>query len=251
MAHEGITVRTADGYCPAHVFTPRGGEGSHPGVILFMDGFGIRQTLFNMAQRMADGGFVVMLPDLFYRIGAYEPIDVPKAFAGGDVRKAVENLIGKPTTPALALKDTAAFIEYLKHRPDVSVPRLGVVGYCMGGAIALAAAGIYPESIAAAASFHGGNLATDSDVSPHTLAAAMNASIYVAAAENDPSYPPEMAALLEQALEAAGVEHHCETYPGAVHGWTMPDTPRFNAIATEHHWREVLAFFGRTLSKTQ
>ncbi len=250
MAPEAITIQTADGQCPAYVFTPPA-PGRYPGVLLFMDGFGIRPTLFHMAQRMAGGGFVVLLPDLFYRIGSYPAIDVPKVFQSPDVRKAVEGLIGKPTNPALALKDTASLVEYMSHRSDVAGPHLGAVGYCMGGAIALGAAGLYPDSIAAAASFHGGNLAIDSDVSPHRLATKMKASVYVAAAEKDTSYPPEMALLLEQALQAAGVEHRCETYLGAVHGWTMPDTPRFNADATERHWRELFAFFRETLIKPE
>ena len=245
MEHELITM--LDGKCPGHIFTPAG-RGRWPGVILFMDGFGIRPTLFNMAQRMADGGYVILLPDLFYRIGTYEPLDLKKVFSAGDVRKTIAEMIGHPTNLQMAVKDTADFVEYLVSREDVVGSTLGATGYCMGGAFSLASAGVYPDRIVAAASFHGGNLVTSSTVSPHLLAPAMKATIYVAAAENDPSYPPEMAAQLEQALTRAGVKHYCEVYEGAAHGWTMPDTPRYNHEAAERHWRELFAFFARTLS---
>ena len=246
MEHELISIAAPDGECPGHVFTPHG-QGRWPGVILFMDGFGIRPTLFNMAQRLADAGYVVLLPDLFYRIGPYEPLDLTKVFSSGDVRAAVAERIGHPTNLQLAVNDTASFVACLESRDDVSGRGLGATGYCMGGAFALASAGVYPDHIVAAASFHGGNLVTSSPVSPHALAPAMKGSIYVAAAENDPSYPPEMAAELEKALSLAGVDHRCEVYEGAVHGWTMPDTPRYNHEAAERHWRKLFEFFSRML----
>ncbi len=247
MEHELTVIPTLDGKCPGHVFAPPG-QGPWPGVLLFMDGFGIRPTLFHMAQRLADGGYVVLLPDLFYRIGAYPPLDLEKVFATGDVRKAIAERIGHPTDLELAVKDTASFIACLASREDVAGRGFGATGYCMGGAFSLASAGAYPDQIVAAASFHGGNLVTSSLVSPHVLAPAMRASIYVAAAEDDPSYTPEMAAQLEQALTLAGVDHLCEIYEGAAHGWTMPDTPRYHHEAAERHWRSLFQFFRKNLS---
>ena len=114
--------------------------------------------------------------------------------------------------------------------------------------MSLTAAGTYPDRIAAAASFHGGNLAADSELSPHRLAPRIAGRVYVAGADQDDSYPPEMAALLEQALSDAGVDHRCEIYPGALHGWTMKDFPIYNLAAAERHWEELLALFAGTLS---
>ena len=107
----------------------------------------------------------------------------------------------------------------------------------MGGGMALTAAGTYPDRIAAAASFHGGNLATDDPFSPHLLASSMAGRIYVAGAEEDQSYPPQMAERLERALTSAGIDHRCETYPAARHGWTMTDFPVYDAAAADRHWR--------------
>ena len=124
--------------------------------------------------------------------------------------------------------------------------KVGAVGFCMGGGMAIVAAGTHPERFAAVASFHGGNLATDAPTSPHLVAPTLKAEVYVAAAENDRSYPPEMAERLEAALAQAGVRYAAETYPAA-HGWMMPDFPVYDRSAAERGWDAMLALFERTL----
>jgi carboxymethylenebutenolidase len=245
MSHEQLSIRTPDGDCPTHIFKP-GGSGPWPAAIFYMDGLGIRPTLFEMGQRLADAGYLVLLPDLFYRAGAYAPLEPKKVFAAGDIRAALAHLF-RSIDNRRAGEDTKAFLAYLDTRRDVAGSRIGTTGYCMGGAISLTEAGTYPDRIAVAASFHGGNLATDSEMSPHLLAPKMKGRIYVAGADQDSSYPPEMAARLEKALDDAGVDHRCEIYPGALHGWTMTDFPVYNEAAAERHWRELLALFASRL----
>lgn len=239
MPHERLSIRTRDGDCPAYVFTPEG-EGPWPAVLFFMDGFGIRQTLFDMAQRLADGGYVVLLPDLFYRAGPYEARDARKIFAEGTMEAELGPLFAS-TDNRRAAEDCEAFIAYLDGRADVRGAKIGATGYCMGGGVALTVAGTYPDRIAAAASFHGGYLAHDSDLSPHLLAPRMKGGIFVAGADDDPFYPPEMADRLDKALTDAGVEHDCKIYEGALHGWTMKDFPVYNEEAGERHWRALFA----------
>jgi carboxymethylenebutenolidase len=246
MSDEQVSISTQDGDCPAYVFTPSG-SGRHPGVIFYMDGLGIRPTLFEMGQRLASHGYLVLVPDLFYRAGHYEPLDPKEVFASSDARAAIGHLFAS-TDNRRAGQDTEAFLAYLDSREDVVGAKVGTTGYCMGGAISLTAAGTYPDRIAAAASFHGGNLATDSELSPHRLAPAIAARVYVAGADQDNSYPPEMAARLDQALSEAGVDHRCEIYPGALHGWTMADFPVYNEAAAERHWDELVALFADTLT---
>jgi carboxymethylenebutenolidase len=240
-----VPIGTKDGVCPTWVFTPADG-GRHPAAIFYMDGLGIRPTLFEMGQRLADHGYVVLVPDLYYRAGPYDALDPKEVFASGDVRGALGHLLGS-TDNRRAAEDTEAFLDYLDTRADVAGPKVGTTGYCMGGAISLTAAGTYPDRIAASASFHGGNLATDTELSPHLLAPEMKARVYVAGADQDNSYPPEMAARLEQALGDAGVDHRCEIYADAMHGWTMADFPVYNHDAAERHWRELIALFNTTL----
>lgn len=196
---------------------------------------------------MAEYGYVVLVPDLFYRAGRYEALDPKKVFASSDVMGAIGHLLSS-TDNRRAGEDTEAFLAYLDSREDVAGAKVGTTGYCMGGAMSLTAAGTYPDRIAAAASFHGGNLATDSDLSPHRLSPRIAARVYVAGADHDDYYPPEMAARLDQALSDAGVDHRCEIYPGALHGWTIKDFPVYNEAAAEHHWDELLTLFADTLA---
>lgn len=244
--HSTTTIRTAEGDCPAHVFTPEAGSGPWPGVLFYMDGLGIRDTLLAMGQRLANAGYLVLLPDLYYRAGPYEPLDPMKVFASDSVRDAIWPLYST-TNNTRAASDTAAFLAWFDQCPDWAGGRIGTTGYCMGGGMSLTAAGTYPERIGAAASFHGGSLATDDPASPHLLAPKMKARVLVAGAVEDESYPPEMAERLERALTEAGVEHTCETYPGALHGWTMPDFPVYDEPAAERHWRELIALYRESL----
>ena len=246
MPSEQTTIKTRDGQCPSHVMTPASG-GPWPAIIFYMDAGGIRPAVVDMAQRLADAGYVVLLPDLFYRHGPYGPF-VPKEVFAGDFRAILGPLMAT-TGNDKAAEDTQALLAYLDTRGDVAGRKLGAVGFCMGGGMALAAAGTYPERFAAVASFHGGNLATDAATSPHRLAPTLKAEIYVAAAENDGSYPPEMAERFETALAQAGVRYSAETYPAA-HGWMKPDFPVYDHAAAERGWAGMLALFERTLGRS-
>jgi carboxymethylenebutenolidase len=246
MARQEASIRTADGDCRASVFTPGEGAGPWPAAIFFMDGLGIRPVLFEMAQRLADAGFVVLLPDLYYRAGSYEPLDVGAVFASGDVRAKLAPFMGS-TDNQRAAQDTQAFLDYLQDRGDVSGTRVGTTGYCMGGAISLTVAGTHPERVAAAASFHGGSLATDSELSPHLLADRIQGRVYIGAADNDNSYPPSMAARLVEALMGSSVDHRHDLYVGAAHGWTMADFPIYHADAAERHWTALINLFAESL----
>lgn len=245
MPHEEVTISTRDGSCRAHVFTPRDEQGG-PAIIFYMDAGGIRPAALQMAQRLAEAGYVVLLPDLFYRYGPYGPF-VPKEVFKGDVRAILGPLMAT-TGNDKAAEDTEAFLAYLDTRTDIKGGKIGAVGFCMGGGMAIAAAAAYPDRFAAVASFHGGNLATDAPSSPHRSAARLKAEVYIAAADHDDSYPPAMAARFEKALDEAGVRYRAETYHSA-HGWMKPDFPVYDPVAAERGWTEMLTFFDRTLKQ--
>jgi len=244
MKQEHVSIRAKDGQCAVQVFAPDG-AGPWPAVIFYMDAFGIRPAMVEMAAHVASAGYVVLLPDLFYRFGPYGPL-APKEVLAGDFRATIGPMMAS-TDNHKAAEDTQAFLAYLDTRGDVDGEKVGTVGFCMGGGMALTAAGIYPERVAAAVSFHGGNLATDQPTSPHLLAPKIKAEVYVAGADNDHSYPLEMAARLEAALTDAGVKHRCEIYEGKAHGWMKPDMPVYDAAAAERGWGELFALYGRTL----
>jgi carboxymethylenebutenolidase len=243
MPHEQIMIVTKEGQCPAHVFSPEGGAGG-PAIIFYMDAGGIRPVVLAMAQRLANAGFMVLLPDLFYRYGPYGPFD-PRAVFQGDVRAILGPLMAT-TGPLKAAIDTGAFLAYLDGRTDVHGDKAGAAGFCMGGGMAIAAAGKWPERFAAVASFHGGNLATAAEDSPHTFVNDVKAEVYLAVAKEDPSYPPSMAAEFEQALQKSDVGYRSETY-SAAHGWMKPDFPVYDEQAAEYGWRQMLEFFHQKL----
>jgi carboxymethylenebutenolidase len=246
VGRQEIGIATGDGECPASLFTPTAGDGPWPGVIFFMDGLGIRPALAAMSQRLADEGYVVLLPDLFYRAGPYEPLDVQEVFASGSFREKVAPLM-ESTDNGRAAGDAGAFLDALQSHADCTGSRFGTTGYCMGGAVSLTVAGTYPDRIAAAASFHGGSLATDTDLSPHRLVDRIEGRLYIGAADNDTTYPPEMAGRLIEALMAASVDHRHDLYVGAAHGWTMSDFPIYDEGAAERHWRELVGLYAATL----
>ena len=243
MPHEQATIITRDGECPVHVFTG-GADRNRPAIIFYMDAGGIRPTVLDMAERLSEAGYVVLLPDLFYRYGSYGPFD-PKEVFQGDVRAILGPLMAT-TSNTKAADDTESFLTYLDARLDVHGDKLGAVGFCMGGGMAITAAATWPDRFAAVASFHGGNLATDAPDSPHTYAPKLKAELYVAAAENDGSYPLVMSERFEHALHEAHVRYRAETYPAA-HGWMKPDFPVYDEAAAERGWHEMLVFFERTL----
>ena len=247
MSREDISIPTEDGACRAFAFTPSQGSGPWPAVILYMDALAVRPALLAMAQRMADGGYLVLLPDLFYRIGDYPPFDPKAVFASGNIREVLKDFFASTDNRRAGGPDTDAFLAWIDGRGDVAGTKVGVVGYCMGGAMALTAAGLHPDRIAAAASFHGGNLASDSEMSPHLLAPRIKARVYIGVADNDRSYPPEMAARFEAALDAAGVDYRSELYEGAAHGWTQADFPIYDAAADQRHWAALFDLFRETL----
>ncbi len=231
-----VSITTRDGSCPTYVFRPSG-KGPWPAALVYMDGVGIRPAMLELGERLATYGYFVFLPDLFYRSGPYEPMD-HTIFSDPEKRKILmEKFIG-PTTQEKVMSDTRAFIDYIAAQPDVKPGPIGTTGYCMGGLMSLTAAGTYPDEIVAAASFHGGRLATDSPDSPHRLAPKMKARVYVAGAVEDQGFPDEMKALLEKTLTDAHVDHTIETYP-AKHGWVFRDLPVYDAACAERHWKSL------------
>jgi carboxymethylenebutenolidase len=246
MARTDVSIPTPDGDARAFVFTPRG-DGPWPGVIFFMDAPAIRPALFEMSQRLADHGYYVLLPDMFWRAGPYEPIDIAKVFRDEAARREIFGKLMASTDPDKAMRDTGAFLDWMFAQAKVKGRKVGITGYCMGGGLALRAAGAFPDQVAAAASFHGARLATDAPDSPHLLAAKIKAKVLVAGADEDAGFPPEQADKLRAALDAAGVDNEVTIYWGAKHGYAPPDMPVYNPEAAERHWRELFELFDGTL----
>jgi len=232
-----IEITTRDGVCPAYVFKPAG-EGPWPAVLVYMDAVAIRPAMLELGERLATYGYYVLLPDLFYRSGPYEPFNAATLFSDPVQRKVLMEKFVAPANQPAIMSDTRAFLDYLHAQPDVRPGPIATTGYCMGGLMSLTAAGTYPDEIIAAASYHGGRLATDDPNSPHLLASKMKARVYVGGAIEDDSFPDAMKARLDEALTQAGVDHTIETYP-AKHGWVFPDLPVYDPAASERHYETL------------
>lgn len=243
MKHD-IAIKTQDGTAKAAVIKPEDGAATTKGVILYMDAFGPREALYWMGQRIADAGYTVLVPDLYYRSGEYGPFIARTAFSEESTKTRIRAMM-QTATQALTAQDGAAFIEALEAEGVTGA--IGTVGYCMGGARAITAAAHYPERIKAAASFHGGNLASEAQDSPHRLADRIKARVYVGVAGVDNSFPPEQSARLAEAFRVAGVDHAVENYVGMAHGWAVPDHSVYNKDGSERHFKRLLTLFEETL----
>lgn len=245
MSRAEVTITTPDGECAATLHTPDG-SGPWPAVILFPDAGGVRETFRGMADRLAGLGYTVLLPDVYYRAGGFEPFDMETVFSDPAERTRLMGLAGSLSNEEI-ISDAGEFLEFLAARPEVTGTGVGTTGYCMGGRASLLVAGSHPDRVAAAASFHGGRIAVEDDPnSPHLLAAHVLATVYVGGAENDGSYTPEQAVLLEDALTTAGVEHTLEFYPAA-HGFAVPDNATFDKDAAERHWAAMESLYAAAL----
>ena len=245
MNAERVRIVTLDGVVPCRLYSPDAGAAC-PAVIWFMDGMGIRPGLLGMAQRLAFEGYAVLVPDLYYRWGDYPPFDHATLQDDPAEQARIMELV-RTVTNAGAMRDTAAFLDFFDRHPRVRGGAVGCVGYCMGGPLALSAAGTFPDRVAAAASFHGANLATDRPDSPHLLAPKMRAKVYVGVAEIDPYLFPGETPRIEAALREAGVDHRLETIPGRRHGYALVGSHGYEREAYEQHWRRLLDLFRATL----
>ena len=242
-----VSIPTPDGDMRAFAFTPDEGMGPWPTAILFMDAPAIRPALFEMGERLAQAGYYVVVPDLFWRAGPYDPPDIRAARAGDPEAMAIFQKLRGSTGAGRQMTDTKACLDWLDQQPQADATKVGVTGYCMGGGIALRAAGTFPERIVAAAAFHGGNMATDEEKSPHRLAGAIKAKMLIAGADEDASFPPEQCQRLAVALKEAGVDAEVSIWPGCKHGWVPTDMPVYNPEGAERHWCELTKLFAQTL----
>jgi carboxymethylenebutenolidase len=245
MTQRSVLIATPDGTCDASLHTPSG-TGPWPAVIMFPDAGGARGTFRAMGQQLADLGYAVLVPNVYYRQGEYEPFDVATVFTDPAERARLMELATSLTEVGVA-GDTGAMLDFLAQQPEVAGTKVGTTGYCMGGSFALTAAGRFPDRVGAAASFHGGQIASTAPDSPHLLAGSMQATVYVAGAEDDASFDAEQFARLSTALIDADVPHTLVTYPAA-HGFAVPDNPTYDEGAAARHWQALKELYASTLA---
>jgi len=245
---------SADARAEAFVARPSGDESAQrPGVLLFMDAIGLRPRIGEMAQRIADWGYVVLAPNVFFRQGTKDELapttDLTDPGARDEFFKSAMPRV-QALTASRAETDIPLYLAALRSLPGVASGGVGAVGFCMGARLAVRAANLDP-GVAAVGGFHGGGLATERNDSPHRGLANARAEFVFGHADKDRSMGADAVAVLGEALRDAGLAARNEVYEGAAHGYTMSDTAVFDEAATERAFTELKGLFDRALSLTR
>ena len=246
MTEQNIQIPTAHGRTEAIIYAPKE-TGLWPGVIQYTDIGGIRASQQEMARRLSATGYVVLMPNVFYRTRGLPLFDFPLKFGEERTTKRLAELSAPLTVEAIT-SDASDYVDFLARQHSVKPGAMGVVGYCFTGKMALYTALARPDRIAAAASFHGGGLATSAPSSPHLiLGPSIKARLYFGHAINDKGMPPEAIEKLNLALRAWGGKYESEVYEGAYHGWTVPDSPVYNQAQADRAFEKLTSLFAEAL----
>lgn len=247
LVEQDVSITTPDGQADCYFVHPE--KGTHPGVLLWPDAFGLRPAMRQMAARLAASGYAVLA------VNPDDPKTKAPILPGGadssdpETRKTIMSMMA---TLDAGTHDTDAktFVDYLTAQPAVAKDRkMGTMGYCMGGPITMRTAAARPDRIGAAASFHGGRLVTDGPDSPHLRVPEMKAQYLFAIAANDDETEPEVKDVLRETFQQNGLEAEIEVYAGALHGWCPPDSRVYNEAQAERAWARLLALFERALAQ--
>jgi carboxymethylenebutenolidase len=253
VSDQAVTIKTPDGNCDALFIHPT--TGAHPGVVLWADAFGVRPAVHEVAKRLAEAGYAVLVPNPYYRVSKAPQYETAanvdfKDNAMWEKLKPLRESINAAGAPE---RDAAAFVAFLDAQAAVDKgKKIGTQGYCMGGALALRSAAAVPARIGAVASFHGGGLVTDKPDSPHLLAPKVKGRVLLAIAQNDDQKQPDAKDKLKEAFAAAKVPAEIEVYP-AQHGWCMPDMPVeggkpiYSKPEAERAWSRLLVLYKAAL----
>ncbi|MEO6772258.1 MAG: alpha/beta fold hydrolase [Kofleriaceae bacterium] len=230
-----VEIKTPDGSAPTYVWDNPG-----PSVLFLMDGIGMRPAIREVAARVAANGYRVVMPDLFYRMGAYTAPNPADLFKNPAVGKEWWGKVMATTNVESFKRDLGAYLDF------IAAPKIGCVGYCMGGRIAMVAAEMFPDRIAAAAAYHPGGLVTDQPDSPHLHVASIQAKVFIGAAKDDQSFTEDQQHTFDAALTQAGVDHQVVQFD-AKHGWVPSDTPVHDEAQAQQHFETLFALFGSSL----
>ena len=241
-----VEIKTADGTADAYFVHPD--KGKFPAVLIWPDIFGLRPTFKDMATRLAESGYSVLVINPFYRTQKAPTAPDHADFNDPATRQSLMALAGT-LNATTAVTDAKAFVSFLDQQPWVDKKRkMGTTGYCMGGPFVLRTAAAFPARVGAGATFHGGGLVTDKPDSPHLLIPEMKAHFLIAIAENDDQRQPEAKDALRDSFAKAGLPAEIEVYAGTLHGWCPPDAHVYNQAQAEKAWSRMLVLFSNSLA---
>lgn len=246
VVEKDVEIKTPDGAADAALYYPEG-KGAWPAVLLWPDVVSLRPVFREMGRRLAASGYVVLVPNLYYRVKKAPVVDGGFNFANPEDRAKLAPLRAS-VTPDGTDRDAVAYLAFLDAQPQTDKKKkVGTQGYCMGGPLAFRTAGAVPNRVGAVASFHGGGLYTDGPTSPHLVLPKTHAEYMVLVADNDDKQDPTAKEKVKAALDAAKLKNRVEVYAGAAHGWTVKGSQVYNEPAAEKAWAELLDLYKRAL----
>jgi carboxymethylenebutenolidase len=246
VVEKDVMIKTADGMADAALYHPEG-SGTWPAVLMWPDVMSLRPVFRQMGKRLAAQGYVVLVPNVYYRVKRAPVVEGAFNFANPADREKLTPLRASVTNEATD-RDAAAFIAYLDAQPQTNkAKKVGVQGYCMGGALSFRTAAAAPGRVGAVVSFHGGGLYTDQPSSPHLLIAKSQAEYSVQIGRNDDMAEPMVKDKLKAAFDAAKRPAMVSVY-AADHGWMVSTSQVYDQAEAERGWAEMLALYKRTLT---
>lgn len=244
VAGRSVSITTPDGTADAYFVAPASGR--HPGVLVWPDVMGLRPVFEQMARRLAESGYAVLVVNQFYRSTRAPFLQAGESFDQPAVRDRIMPWRAL-LTPAATTSDARAFTAWLDRQKEVDPRRpLGTAGYCMGGPMTIRTAAALPGRYRAGASFHGAGLVGPAPDGPDKLVGRLKGGYLLAIARNDDARSPQDKDTLRAAFAAAHVPAEVEVYP-ADHGWCVPDGRAYDRAAAERAWSRQLALFSTRL----
>ena len=246
VVEKDVAVKTPDGTCDAVLYHPAGG-GQWAAVLMWPDIMGLRPAFRDMGRRLAGQGYVVLVPNPFYRSAKAPVIGDNFDFGNPEQRARLTGYRNAMSDDGVD-RDAQAYLTYLDAQPQTNrVRRVGVQGYCMGGTLSFRTAAAVPDRVGAVGSFHGGNgLVTKNPNSPHLLIAKANAAYLVCHAQNDDAQNPQMKDELKAAFTAASRRATVEVYQ-ANHGWCVKGGQAYHEAEAERAWAALNQLYATTL----
>jgi carboxymethylenebutenolidase len=246
VVEKDVEIKTPDGVADAALYYPEG-KGKWPAVLIWPDVLSLRPAFRDMGKRLAAAGYVVLVPNLYYRAKKAPVIEQSFDFSKPDDRAKLTPLRAT-VTPEGTERDAVAYLAFLDAQPQTNKARkAGVQGYCMGGPLSFRTAGAVPARIGAVATFHGGGLITDQPTSPHLLIPKTHADYLIEIADNDDKQDPTIKDKLKAAFAEAKRPAQVEVFEGAAHGWTVKGSAVYNEAAAEKAWANLLALYKKAL----
>jgi carboxymethylenebutenolidase len=247
VVEKDVNVPMASGVSDSALFYPEG-KGPWPGVLVWTDILGLRPVFREMGRRLAAQGYVVLVPNPFYRNAKAPVVDGSFDFSKPEDRAKVMPMAQALTADA-NIGDAKSYTTFLDAQPQTDkTKKMGVQGYCMGGPLTFRTAATRADRIGAAATFHGGGLVTDKPDSPHLMIPQMKAEVLCCVADNDDKREPTAKDTLKQAFATAHLTATVEVFEGCNHGWTVRGSQVYNEAGAERAWSELTALYKRKLS---